>query len=272
VIFSILLGLFSQVSDSIWRDSIRTDSGLRVERKFFVKSTGHLLDHDVKLNGRLHGTSRSWYPSGKLEREFHYRSGLWIDTSRSYFETGKPSGLTVCDHNGDSCTSISYLPDGRISGQEQSKKGVNVGHSWSKYPDGKWRQITENDEIGRYHGLRATWDSLGRPIDSIVYIHGEILRSSRWYPNTSQLYNRWSYDSSDVVARKADQRVLEASVFGPDGTSWGQIVNGNGELRFYSEGKLEGTDTYKNGVLIKSTHKYLDDGSLNPLYKKKGKR
>jgi antitoxin component YwqK of YwqJK toxin-antitoxin module len=165
-----------------------------------------------------------------------------------------------------------YLPDGRVCGEERTKKSISVGHSWAKYADGKWRQISEYDDNGKRHGLHAHWDSLGRPIDSIVYIHDAILRSSRWYPSTSQLYNRWSYDSIDVLVHKANPQVLDAVVFGSDGKRWGEVVKGNGVIRFYYEGKLAGTETYKNGVLVKSTHKYLDDGSLNPIYKKKGKR
>jgi antitoxin component YwqK of YwqJK toxin-antitoxin module len=258
--------------DSIWEDSTRTAAGLLLESKSFIGKHNQMIVHRFELNGKPHGKRHQWFVSGRIESIDNYKNGLLVDTSTGYFESGELSGRTICDSNGDSCTWISYLPNGNVCGGGQSKKGTSVGKSWSKYPDGKWRQISEYDDNGRKDGLHAHWDSLGRPIDSIVYIHGEILRSSRWYPNTSQLYNRWSYDSTDVVARKADQRVLEASVFGPDGKSWGKVVNGNGAIRFFYEGKLDGTETYKGGVMVKSTHKYLDDGSLNPQYKKKGKR
>jgi hypothetical protein len=265
-ILPFLLVFATQEADSLWRDTIQTDSGMRIERKFLIKSTGHILSHSIKLNGQYHGKFRNWYPSGKLKSEDTYKHGVMVDSSPSYYETGELSGLTLCDSKGDSCTWANFLRDGKICGGGQSKRGVSVGYSWTKYADGKWSSITERDEIGRYHGLLASWDSLGRPIDSIVYIHGERLRSRHWYANSSQLDNQWSFDSLDVVTRKETPRVREAAWFGPDGKSWGKVVDGNGVLRFFYEGKLDRTDTYKAGVVVKSTQ------NQNPQYKKKGKR
>ncbi len=252
--------------------TLKTDSGKLEKCRFTNDSTGRLEFSSSELDGVNHGKLVFWYPSGVLKSEDQYRHGRLVDTSMGYYETGELSGLTICDSLGDSCTWTSYLHDGQVCGGGQSKKGVSVGRSWSKYADGKWQHLTERDEIGRYHGLRATWDSLGRPIDSIVYLHDAILRSRHWFPNSSQLSTHWVNDSSDVVNHKAKPRVWEAAWYGPDGKSWGTIVNGNGVLRYFHEGKLVGTETFKNGVMVKTTHKFLDDGSLNPLYAKKKKR
>jgi antitoxin component YwqK of YwqJK toxin-antitoxin module len=268
-IFVLFLNL---LPGSVSCDTSRTDSGIVETCLFTFDSINAVESRSVELNGKRHGQQVYFYPSGKLKRKEQYRHGLQIDTSRSFDEFGVMSEQMICDHQGDSCTSVSYLPDGRIRGGYQTRRGVSVGRSWFKYADGKWASIRERDELGRFHGLRASWDSLGRPIDSVIYLHDKILRGWWWYPNTSQLDNHWSYDSGDVVARRDTPRVLEAAYFGPDGKSQGKVVDGNGQLTSYFEGKLSGTKTYKAGVLVKSTHKYLDDGSLNPIYKKKGKR
>jgi len=297
MIVQIAILVLSQMSGSVKCDTSLSDSGKMESCSVINDSTGRLESQSNTLNGLPEGKQLAWYSSGKLMCEYHYKHNKFVDTSKCYTETGEIGNVFACSPDGDSCTITNYFDDGAIRGVSHTKNGENSGRRWSKYPNRKWLEIHELDELGLAHGLNANWDSLGQTIDSVIYFHGRILRGWWWYPDTRQIDHRWSNDSNDLAAiylqaqiklmcilfskvgcdsmngtTPKAPRVREAAWFGPDGKSWGQVVNGNGAIRFYEEGKLDGTETYKAGVLVKTTRKYLDDGSLNPLYKKKGKR
>src|SRR5690606_36513266 len=52
-------------------------------------SDGKIIEIDRMKNDKFHGLQQSWYKNGQLKRILNYNEGDLLDTTFSYYESGK---------------------------------------------------------------------------------------------------------------------------------------------------------------------------------------
>jgi len=184
-------------------------------------SSGQVTAINSYLNGKLHGTQKSWYKNGQIESMIVFRRGILADTSYAYYKSGALKQRTV-----QTGITISLYENGDTLTVTTVKNGRQIGRAKSLYPYGTLKSVTHFNDSGKKHGLSERWREDGTRKDSIVYDNGDVVEVRRYYDNGKLRYYK---------RQKAVNRDINAVYYDPHGKKCGEVKNGTGTYISYSD-------------------------------------
>jgi antitoxin component YwqK of YwqJK toxin-antitoxin module len=137
-----------QLKDSVWTYYSEFDGSVRVRESYSM--------------GKLHGTSRSYYPDGNISEEVEWKENVKHGAWKQYYNDG-----TI-----------------RLSGQYE--QGLLQGNYEVFYSNGKI-EIRGNYLDNDSHGIWRFFDEDGKEVYAMEYVHGS--------PADMEKYEMWIQDS-----------------------------------------------------------------------------
>jgi antitoxin component YwqK of YwqJK toxin-antitoxin module/ankyrin repeat protein len=200
-------------------------------------SDGKIIEIDRMKNDKFHGLQQSWYKNGQLKRILNYNEGDLLDTTFSYYESGKLRSIGL--DNGRWFT-LSENGDTLSVGNKRNGKSIGTHNAW--YENGNREfTITYNDS-GKKDGLSVRWREDGTVQDSVIYRNGEMIEGWCYYDNGNLQYN---------LKKKGNDQYYSLVFYDPKGKKCGEVNNGNGTYIFYqSDGSSPAKVTKENGRSI----------------------
>ena len=217
-----------------------------------------------------HGTFRSWYPTGNLERITEYSEGTRHGISKEWFPNGKiKSQGHYIEGKKEGPWSYTY-ENGKIKFKILYWKDKKDGNFTYWHPNGEVQQKSEYTN-NLLHGNQTTWYANGIKKSSQDFVKGKNHGQSQyWYPNgklkTQQQYvNGALQDSSSTWFKNGNRHKKEnysQGVLNGPYTEW--YPHGNMFIKTqYRSGKIDGMyqwwtsqgqliskQKFKQGVLI----------------------
>jgi antitoxin component YwqK of YwqJK toxin-antitoxin module len=197
-------------------------------------------------NGKSHGLSETFYPSGKKAQEKPYLNG-------------KLNGV----HKG-------WMEDGFQAFSKPYKNDLPIGTQESWYAPGKPEQILHYNAKGEKDGVQKQWWKNGNMEYDLVSKQGRIISGTEFYPDGKpRIRYVYDFDPKRKTAHEYN-KVVETETWSPSGKSISRIVKGNGESITFlaqpdsvSKQYVVFDEFYQDGELVKG-HR-LDSASVAKL-------
>jgi|GEM_PF-4687057 len=217
----------------------RTDGLLRD-----YSETGQLTESTCYRKGTLDDTAscgepanRSYFPDGKLRKEWRYGKGIAAGFERTLYRSGQVR------------ESIAYAQDHREGKSEQF------------YENGKLR-VSQRFHDGKQDGEEKTFFEQGQPETLSVWKAGAKIATTLYFQNgqpkqvetlgKGRVHLR-EYEDDGSLSREGDFLAR-----GLEGSEWGR--RWDGVLTDYEHGKPVATRTYRDGKLEGKTVRHYADG------------
>lgn len=145
------------------------------------------------VDGRLHGTDRSYYANGQVSAEKEYRFGehLW---SKAWWPSGGQQ--FSWDNVGDGYRRTWY-ESGQIKSESQLKEGRYVGRSRDWYSSGQlWIEQYHNEE-GLRHGPYVSWHENGQKAEEGSYHRIEKIGEWKYWDDEGKLIRTEDHGEPD---------------------------------------------------------------------------
>ncbi len=204
-----------------------------------------LISVENYKNGQRHGHHLEWYKNGQKRVFLNYSDGKIIDTTYSYFPSGKLEGIGV--DNGR-WFSLSEKGDTLVVGNCKDGKSIGAHYAW--FENGQRQFITNYNDSGKKDGLSVQWRENGTVKDSVIYRNGETLEGWHYYNNGKLHYN---------VKKKGNDKFFSYVYYNPKGKKCGEVKNGNGTYIFY---KPDGSLPVK---ITKVNNEWTSHDDIDPI-------
>lgn len=152
--FLVLTSCNPSVDKKDTRKEFQTEEGLFVKRTFYEeegKAVTILMEKTFKIeNGDtvLHGYAKSFYQSGQLMGEEHYRNGVKQGVSQQFYSNGRVKHKGWIKNGKLDSIGLAYYQDGQMKAKAYFHKGKKIGEQLNYHKNGKLKAYSFYNPVG----------------------------------------------------------------------------------------------------------------------------
>jgi len=231
-----------------------------------VDEENRLTEVSLEKEGKRHGQSRLYYPSGAIKSEAFYWEGVLHGPSVFFSEEGTVLSESWFFHGRQQGKAVRYYGEGALYCTERYRDGVFDGIQEYFYSDGNPKTVVPFDKgaqsgevllyhpngqisrkisfaAGRRQGIEQQWASDGTMVLECEYDGPDLVGTSkRWHPN-GQLAEQVTYhlpSKCDVKQWNCEGVLLREAFFDEQDRYFHRVYDLNGQLKEEQQGHWDG--------------------------------